>query len=209
MANPKITYEELAAIGDITVGWNGIEEALERLIWEIARWRHPVGKLVTADLGNVSRIQLALNLANHYLDPILISEVKVIAGLFDYCRISRNDIIHGLPKPPLPAGTPRQLVKASAKAGTGKIVSKATELDHEALMMVCQDQSYMLLALTTLQLKISDFHRHCDKMLEGSSSQPFDHAAYYNKAEGSLYGIAALQIRVQEQRLRLQKQSAN
>lgn len=204
----RITYEELAAIGDITVHWNSVEEALERVVWTIAKWEPAMGKLVTADLGNVSRVQLALNLANYYLEPILVSEVKAFAELFDFCRISRNDIIHGLPNDDLPDGAPRHLVKATAKAGIGAVKQTETVLDGHALRVVCHDQLLLLLALTALIAKVRDYHRYLERVAAGST-EPFDHTEYYDPEKGSLHGIVDLQTRLKQQRLQRQQQGNN
>jgi hypothetical protein len=65
----RLSDEQLTMIGFISVAWTTSERTLEPLIWTADGWPEAVGELVTADLGTVSRINLACNLTVQHLAP--------------------------------------------------------------------------------------------------------------------------------------------
>lgn len=143
----EVSMNELAAIGDLTVTWNSVEEHLQWFIWEVAGWDEEIGSAVTTDLGNVSRIQLALNLSNLRLTT-QISDVDIAMKFMEICRSKRNDVIHALPM--AESNEPRVLRKYSTKAGTGLRQKTDTPIDVVVLQTIIQDMMRLIVALVGL-----------------------------------------------------------
>jgi hypothetical protein len=127
--------EQLRLIGQIAVIWNNNEFLFEKLIWRAAKWEPEVGPLVTADLSSVSRESVAKNIIQKQVADGEWKEYALATiVLFSEARITRNNLIHSLPKF-RPTFDPESLLssvghKRSAKGGSGTI--KTTEYDRSA-----------------------------------------------------------------------------
>lgn len=181
-----------------------MENYLERLIWATAKWDHKLGALITTDMGNVARVQLALNLAHHFLDEQLVSEFQVVMVFLDINRTIRNDIIHGLPTPKIPNDVQKVFRKGSAKAGKGVVRYSEVPIDFECIGTAINDLLYLQIGLVFLLKKAMDFRNH-----QGSqqSSEPFDHARFL--AGDTWSGIDPIRNRLKDLHLQRQKQGSS
>lgn len=104
----RLSDEQLTMIGFISVAWTTSERTLEPLIWTAGGWPEAVGELVTADLGTVSRINLARNQTVQHLAPTdpnqsdqadakVRADVELSLAFFEKNRQRRNHLVHGLP----------------------------------------------------------------------------------------------------------------
>jgi hypothetical protein len=91
--------EQLRLIGQIAVIWNNNEFLFEKLIWRAAKWERQVGALVTADMSSASRETLAKNIIQKQVADEEWKEYALATiVLFVEARITRNNLIHSLPK---------------------------------------------------------------------------------------------------------------
>jgi hypothetical protein len=131
---------KLRAIGVITLIWNSIEFDFQELVWVIAHWSPWDGSLVTADMGNVSRIQLALNMLHRKItDDRLKSEASVIIDYFDACRVMRNRLVHGVPVYDDNGKISGRIAHFEARRGTGEISIKHIEVTQAYLVLLLAD----------------------------------------------------------------------
>lgn len=125
-----LSGDTIRLIGQGALLWNTAEIELVDMIGAIVDWPVAVGRVVTVDLQNVSRIQLALNLlALSGVDPNVAGHTRAVLDLFDQLRVTRNAIIHGIPA--LHMDRPKEsgiVVKVEAKQGDGTLKVKETKL---------------------------------------------------------------------------------
>jgi hypothetical protein len=131
---------KLRAIGVITLIWNSIEFDFQELVWVIANWSPWDGSLVTADMGNMSRIQLALNMLHRKIkDDRLKTEASVIIDYFDACRVMRNRLVHGVPVYDDNGKISGRIAHFEARRGTGEISIKHIEVTQAYLVLLLAD----------------------------------------------------------------------
>ena len=126
---------QLASIGAITVLWNGIERNLVACIWEAAGWKQEIGELVTADLGNVARPDLLMNLVNQIVtnDSRIVEQTEITLALYEKMRSARNDLMHGFFDWSRRDGsTLEKLKKFTAKKRSGVVEVKAVPVAQPA-----------------------------------------------------------------------------
>ena len=118
--------QQLATIGFISVIWNGLERNMVACIWAAADWTQELGELVTADLGNVSRADLLMNIVKQRVDdPLLQEQAQITIALYDFIRSARNDLMHGFFNwRHRGLSTDEGLVKLSAKKRSGSVEMK-------------------------------------------------------------------------------------
>lgn len=134
--------EQLAAIGYLIVMWNGLERNLVACIWKAGGWTQEIGEMVTADLGNVARIDLLLNLVNHSIkeDELIHQEISLNCKLFDYLRSARNELAHGyFHWRSRGLETDDHLLNFSAKRRKGSVEMKKTPIKLSYLREVSSD----------------------------------------------------------------------
>lgn len=86
----------LAQIGVVTLNWNSVEEALERLIWYYLG-SDEVGHIVTSKLHNQSRCDVLENIADaREAIPEIRERVVHFVKAFDILRLNRNSIVHSV-----------------------------------------------------------------------------------------------------------------
>ena len=154
--------EQLRLIGQIAVIWNNNKFLFERLIWRAAKWEAEAGVLVTADLSSVSRETFAKNIIQKQVTDEEWKEYTLATvALFVEARITRNNLIHSLPKF-RPTFDPESLLssvghKRSAKGGSGTI--KTTEYDRSATALneFVTILMHLGLALQTAEIRLRDF----------------------------------------------------
>lgn len=152
--------DKLKAIGFITLLWNRIEWDLQELVWTIARWNPEVGSLVTADLGNIGRVQLARNLMNaHQLHERLLTEIDVVLDIFDANRTARNALVHGLPVYDDDRKLSGRLASFDAKKGVGTLQVKHTNVSGEYLTHMRNDMVFCQEALADAVRKLQNLRR--------------------------------------------------
>ena len=117
-----LNNKQLRDIGLITIMWNAAEFDLQELIYVVAGWSPWQSQLVTADMGNVSQVKLALNLLRQgYNHERLMQDVERAIQFFDQCRMRRNALVHGTPVVDDNDKLSGRLARFEAKAGSGKV----------------------------------------------------------------------------------------
>jgi hypothetical protein len=150
--------EQLRLIGQIAVIWNNNEFLFEKLIWRAAKWEPEVGALVTADLSSVSRETLAKNIIQKQVADGEWKEYALATiVLFVEARITRNNLIHSLPK-----FDPKTILssvghKRSAKGGSGTITTTEYDTSANALNEFVIILMNLGLALQTAEIRLRDF----------------------------------------------------
>lgn len=131
---------KLRAIGVATLLWNSIEFDFQELIWVIANWSPRDGSLVTTDMQNVSRTQLARNMLNRKIDnDRLKGEAATIIDYFDECRVMRNKLVHGIPVYDDNQKISGRIAHFEARRGTGEISIKHIEVTQNYLILLLAD----------------------------------------------------------------------
>ena len=106
----------------------------------LASWPPQDGSLVTADMGNASRIQLALNMLNRKIENArLRGEAALIVRYFDACRVMRNGLVHGVPVYDDNQKISDRIARFEAKKGTGELSIRRTEVTHGYLVLLLVD----------------------------------------------------------------------
>ena len=138
--------------------WNAIEFDLQELIVRAASWAPQIGFLVTADMGNVARYQLAKNIINQaYNHPRLMNEALNAIAFFDACRVRRNALVHGMPVVDENQLLTGRLAKFEAKKGSGELRISHLNVTDEYLRELLLDLMLCRQALTDASKKISRF----------------------------------------------------
>lgn len=85
-------------IGQLVVPWNFTELYLQSINWHIWRIKDPkVARLLTWDLGAVSKVQLFQHLVPRWItDSNHQAELKAIANEVESLRVKRNRVAHGI-----------------------------------------------------------------------------------------------------------------
>jgi hypothetical protein len=142
---------QLATIGYISVLWNGLERNFVACIWVAADWPQDFGEIVTADLGNVGRADLLMNLIKQSIadDPRIADQAGLTIALCDQLRGVRNHLMHGFFNwRHRGLETDDKLIKFSAKARSG----------YAKMMMVPVDQTFLEQAVADLHLCNESFN---------------------------------------------------
>ena len=131
-----LSPQQLRYVGTVTIVWNAIEYSMQELIMTAAGWHPSLGMLVTADMGNIARYQLAKNLINgFYEQPRLRAEALNAIAFFDVCRSRRNALVHGMPVLDDEKRLSGRLGKFEGKKGTGSIsISHLNVTDHHLFL---------------------------------------------------------------------------
>ncbi|WP_238310718.1 hypothetical protein [Methylobacterium organophilum] len=143
-ARTGMSDEQLAILGYISVLWNALERNLVAAIWAAANWDQETGELVTADMPNVSRADLLLNLMNKNIvdDAKLMEIANVTVALYNLLRGARNDLMHGFHFNKFyQSVNPPSLMKISAKRRTGAAEIKSIAVDLSVLEELATDLS--------------------------------------------------------------------
>jgi hypothetical protein len=142
LAATGMSDARLAAIGYISVLWNGLERNLVACIWVAADWPEDLGEIVTADLGNVSRAELLMNLIKQFIpnDPKIIDQANETLKLCDHLRGIRNRLIHGFFNwRHLGLSDDDNLVKFTAKKRSGYAKMELVQIDQLFLEELAAD----------------------------------------------------------------------
>jgi hypothetical protein len=148
---------QLASIGAVTVLWNGIERNLVGCIWEAAGWKQEIGELVTADLGNVARPDLLMNLVNRIVtdDNRIVDQTRRTLALLDIMRGARNDLMHGFFDWSKSGPASRDILhKFTAKKRSGAAEAKAIPVAQATLDSLFKDMLLCNESLDDLRHKL-------------------------------------------------------
>ena len=129
-----MTERKLQLIGVVTIMWNSVEFDVRKLAWTVGELGEARGQLITADLGNVTLIQLTRNLllASKFHDRIK-AEGALVLSIFDEMRSKRNALIHGtliFDNDVMQFG---KLARFSAKEPRGAVTIKSIDVTEEFL----------------------------------------------------------------------------
>lgn len=172
--------EQLATIGYINVLWNGVERNLEGCIWAAANWSQELGQVVTADLQNVSRATLLMNIVHQRIgdDERLIEHACKSMELYERLRSVRNDLIHGFFNWSRRSGkTLDTLLKFTAKHRTGFAEAKVVPVSQGTLDRIAEDMAVCLEALNDLMHKLIFRQRYLDGE-RGPLARTYDDAVH-------------------------------
>jgi hypothetical protein len=167
-----VAVEILQLIGYGTLLWSSIELELQELIAELAGWPHDTAHLVTADMQNLSRLQLARNLLNSSpVTPDVAVHVETLLRLFDQARITRNAIVHGIPVTKDTDDREGLTVRFEARQGDGKIKAKELILTRAFMSNFINACEILSLSLRHTQTLIERDRRYRrSKKLRGAHS---------------------------------------
>lgn len=143
-----LSNNQLRMIGKIAILWNSSEVHFEQLIWLAANWSNRTGALVTTDMPNVSRIQLARNFANLNIKVAPTREFTLeTIKLFDAIRQRRNRVLHGLPVVEQSETIALKSESRSAKAGKGEIRRPASDISEKHLSFLIDSLAILNVAV--------------------------------------------------------------
>jgi hypothetical protein len=161
---------KLRAIGVITLMWNSIEFDFQELVWVIAGWSPWDGSLVTTDMGNISRAQLALNMLNRKIgNDRLKSEAVVIIDYFDACRVMRNRLVHGVPVYDDNGKISGRIAQFEARRGTGEVFIKHIDVTHQYLILLLADLLTCAEGIADIVRKIHNLRRNATPTFKRTS----------------------------------------
>jgi hypothetical protein len=153
-----LSEKQLAGIGFIALSWSGVEMGLSALIWDLAGMKSEIGRLVTTDLGNVSKATLFQNLVHQTInEPRLFAECEDLIFLYDHLRVQRNSTIHGIVKWGPSDDDGSFLVKESAKGGKGRVSQTVIDVSLETLDQLGADMVLCSEAIRQIYNKIWNF----------------------------------------------------
>lgn len=196
-----LTNVQLRHIGLITIVWNTAEFDVQGLVRSLAGWRPWQAALVTADLGNVSRVQLALNLLRQtYKHPRLVGDVERSVLFFDECRKSRNALVHGTAVMDDAGNLTGMLARFDTKQAKGTVKVSRLNCTNEYLLELLSDLWLCRMALTDADRKVMRFRRLADDpsdddLLPDAEKEVFEYSE-------SLLDTAHLQSRLDQLRSR-------
>lgn len=129
-----MTERKLQLIGAVTIMWNSVEVDLKKLIWTAGDLGETRGQLITADMGNVTLIQVGRNLllASPYHERTK-AEAAVVLSIFDEMRAKRNALVHGAPIRGAHSMLVGKLARFSAKEPKGTVTIKSIDVTEDFL----------------------------------------------------------------------------
>lgn len=146
----------LRNIGIIAVVWNSVEFDLQELISAALGFSPDYSLLITADMPNVSRYQLAKNLVNYVVKhEQLRTELLTALEFFDQCRIRRNAVVHGMPV--YDEDSKRlsgRMAKIEARQGAGEVRFRHYQLSDKFINALLWDLWICRQALTDAERKL-------------------------------------------------------
>jgi hypothetical protein len=81
----------------VTLQWNLLEESLDQFIWCFVGFDYEFGRMITGRIGNASKTDLLLDLANFRLSSAkFIGHIEHAVTCFHICRENRNIIAHSM-----------------------------------------------------------------------------------------------------------------